>query len=71
MLSTVCPCRSEFVQLVTETVENMSKDCLAKPTGGHYTNVERHLQRLADKRTFVSVEDKLQSLMADQPQRAT
>lgn len=65
-------CRSGFVRLVTEAVEAMSKDTLAKPSGMAYANVGRHLERLVDKRALRSVEDKLQALlMTDAPQRAT
>ncbi|ELT88005.1 hypothetical protein CAPTEDRAFT_225516 [Capitella teleta] len=62
---------SKFVQSVTEAVEVLSKDLLAKPSGMPYSGIGRHLERLVDKRAVLSVEDKLQSLLADGSQQQT
>ena len=47
---------------VTTSVGNVSKDSLAKPYI-KYARAQQHLIRLVDKRTLVSVEDKLQALL--------
>ena len=59
-------CRTEFVSVVAEALCVLSKDQVAAPRGisGAFSQVTRHFERVVDKRTFISIEDKLQTLTA-------
>ncbi|KAK2169502.1 hypothetical protein LSH36_9g06008 [Paralvinella palmiformis] len=53
---------NEFLNLVAKVVSSLSKDNLAVPHE-NFPKVITHMQRFLDKRTFLTIEDKLQLLV--------